>query len=180
MTAEGDVEVSDNNHNGAGIILYFLTPFFDTFITAIVSIYQIPPRTAHDEYYEALYTDMLPQGEGMADDQDEKFGPETVEQSDRKSNEPLLIAILPNPGYFLAGGISGIVSRSTTAPLDRLKVYLIAQTKNAEQTINAAKSGAAIDAIRGAWRTSAEAMKDLWAAGGIRSLYAGNIGLLEF
>ncbi|KIW06714.1 hypothetical protein, variant [Verruconis gallopava] len=77
-------------------------------------------------------------------------------------------------GYFVAGGISGIVSRTTTAPLDRLKVYLIAQTKNAEQTLNAAKSGAPLAALRGAWRTSANAMKDLWAAGGMRSLFAGN------
>ena len=71
------------------------------------------------------------------------------------------------------GGISGIVSRTTTAPLDRLKVYLIAQTKNAEQTLAAAKSGAPLAALRGAWATSANAMKELWAAGGMRSLFAG-------
>ena len=73
------------------------------------------------------------------------------------------------------GGISGIVSRTTTAPLDRLKVYLIAQTKNAEQTLQAAKSGAPLAALRGAWATSANAIKELWAAGGMRSLFAGGI-----
>ncbi|KAF2842140.1 calcium dependent mitochondrial carrier protein-like protein [Patellaria atrata CBS 101060] len=77
-------------------------------------------------------------------------------------------------GYFLAGGISGIVSRTSTAPLDRLKVYLIAHIGNAEDSIRAAKSGAAIQATKGAWATLSNAAKDLWAAGGMRSLFAGN------
>jgi solute carrier family 25 phosphate transporter 23/24/25/41 len=85
----------------------------------------------------------------------------------------ILSACLPSPGYFIAGGLAGAVSRTTTAPLDRLKVYLIAQTGAANDAIEAAKSGAALQALKGAWRTSANAMKDLWAAGGIRSLWAG-------
>lgn len=88
--------------------------------------------------------------------------------------KPALYSCLPTPGYFVAGGLAGLVSRTTTAPLDRLKVYLIAHTGSAEQTIQAAKSGAALQAVKGAWRTSANAMKELWAAGGIRSLWAGN------
>lgn len=31
-------------------------------------------------------------------------------------------------GYFLAGGLSGVVSRTCTAPFDRIKVFLIART----------------------------------------------------
>lgn len=31
-------------------------------------------------------------------------------------------------GFFIAGGISGVVSRTCTAPFDRLKVFLIART----------------------------------------------------
>jgi solute carrier family 25 phosphate transporter 23/24/25/41 len=36
--------------------------------------------------------------------------------------------ILNSVGYFLAGGLSGVVSRTCTAPLDRIKVFLIART----------------------------------------------------
>ncbi|CDK26014.1 unnamed protein product [Kuraishia capsulata CBS 1993] len=36
--------------------------------------------------------------------------------------------ILNSVGYFLAGGLSGVVSRTCTAPFDRVKVFLIART----------------------------------------------------
>jgi len=77
-------------------------------------------------------------------------------------------------GYFVAGGVSGITSRTVTAPLDRLKVYLIAQTTNTNDALQAAKSGAPVQAGRQGMRTLINACKDLWAAGGIRSLFAGN------
>ncbi|EMC91523.1 hypothetical protein BAUCODRAFT_295816 [Baudoinia panamericana UAMH 10762] len=77
-------------------------------------------------------------------------------------------------GYFVAGGLSGITSRTATAPLDRLKVYLIAQTGNAQEAIQAAKSGAAVTATKHGVATLWNACKELWAAGGIRSLFAGN------
>jgi solute carrier family 25 (mitochondrial phosphate transporter), member 23/24/25/41 len=66
-------------------------------------------------------------------------------------------------GYFIAGGLAGMVSRTATAPLDRLKVYLIAQTGTKEAAVAAAKEGAPLQAV-----------KHLWKAGGIRSLFAGN------
>jgi solute carrier family 25 phosphate transporter 23/24/25/41 len=84
-----------------------------------------------------------------------------------------LTDLVPDVGYFIAGGVSGITSRTVTAPLDRLKVYLIAQTTNAEDAVQAAKSGAPIKAGRQGMRTLVNACKDLWAAGGIRSLFAG-------
>ena len=87
--------------------------------------------------------------------------------------KPVLIACVPNPGYFLAGGTAGIVSRTATAPLDRLKVYLIAQTDVAQETVQAAKSGAFLSALKNSGRQLVNATRDLWAAGGIRSLYAG-------
>ncbi|KAL7771876.1 hypothetical protein CFE70_001827 [Pyrenophora teres f. teres 0-1] len=86
----------------------------------------------------------------------------------------MLIACVPNPGYFVAGGVAGIVSRTSTAPLDRLKVYLIAQTSVAEEAVIAAKHGQIVKAALNAWRPLAKATKELWQAGGMRSLYAGN------
>jgi len=77
-------------------------------------------------------------------------------------------------GYFIAGGLAGMISRTATAPLDRLKVYLIAQTSTKEAAVEAAAKGAPISAIRHFGRPLIDACKDLWAAGGIRSLFAGN------
>lgn len=76
-------------------------------------------------------------------------------------------------GYFIAGGMAGMVSRTATAPLDRLKVYLIAQTSRKNAAIDAAKSGSPVKAARHLGRPLIDATKDLWAAGGIRSLFAG-------
>ncbi|KAK2759171.1 hypothetical protein FQN54_003271 [Arachnomyces sp. PD_36] len=80
----------------------------------------------------------------------------------------------PQLGYFLAGGMAGVVSRTATAPLDRLKVYLIAQTSVQESATTAVKAGAPLKAAGNAGRTLVEATKELWRAGGIRSLFAGN------
>ena len=87
--------------------------------------------------------------------------------------EARLMDIFPPPGYFIAGGISGVVSRTATAPLDRLKVYLIAQVGVKDDAVSHAKSGAPVRAAKTVARPLVEATKELWRVGGMRSLFAG-------
>jgi solute carrier family 25 (mitochondrial phosphate transporter), member 23/24/25/41 len=67
-----------------------------------------------------------------------------------------------------------MVSRTATAPLDRLKVYLIAQTSTKKAVVEAAKEGAPVQAVKRIGQPLIDATKELWKAGGIRSLFAGN------
>ena len=85
----------------------------------------------------------------------------------------LLTDLLPEPGYFLAGGIAGVVSRTATAPLDRLKVYLIAHIGIKDEAISTAKSGDAVKAAKIASRPLLDAAKTLWRMGGVQSMFAG-------
>ena len=72
-----------------------------------------------------------------------------------------------------------MVSRTATAPLDRLKVYLIAQTGDLKgDALKAAKQGDAVQVAKNASRPLVLAVKELWRAGGIRSLFAGGSRLL--
>lgn len=79
----------------------------------------------------------------------------------------------PHLGYFLAGGMAGVVSRTATAPLDRLKVYLIAQTSIRNTATNVAKASSVIEATKLLTSPLVDSTKELWRAGGIRSLFAG-------
>ncbi|EED13076.1 calcium dependent mitochondrial carrier protein, putative [Talaromyces stipitatus ATCC 10500] len=91
-----------------------------------------------------------------------------------RSYELQLTDIFPHLGYFIAGGLAGAVSRTATAPLDRLKVYLIAQTGVRKEAVRAAQKGAPVNAVRKGIKSLVDAMKELWKAGGVRSLFAGN------
>lgn len=80
----------------------------------------------------------------------------------------------PDPGYFLAGAIAGGVSRTATAPLDRLKVYLLVNTSSCSETAaSALKHGRPAAAVQNASRPIRDAVKDLFRNGGIRSFFAG-------
>ncbi|KAJ5053969.1 uncharacterized protein L3040_000258 [Drepanopeziza brunnea f. sp. 'multigermtubi'] len=77
-------------------------------------------------------------------------------------------------GYFAAGAVAGVISRTSTAPLDRLKVYLIANVSPAKESLDAVKKGDAVGVAKSMGRPLVDASKELWKAGGIRSLFAGN------
>ncbi|KAG5982350.1 hypothetical protein E4U55_002016 [Claviceps digitariae] len=84
----------------------------------------------------------------------------------------------PDPGYFLAGAIAGGVSRTATAPLDRLKVYLLVNTSSSSSgsTVAAAavKQSGSVATGKIASRPIRDAVKDLFRNGGVRSFFAGN------
>jgi solute carrier family 25 phosphate transporter 23/24/25/41 len=115
---------------------------------------------------------------------------EDAEQHDRISDyqqeveevvEIRLTDLLPEPGYFLAGAVSGGLSRTATAPLDRLKVYLLVNTKTRSTVaVSAAKQGHPLVAIRNAGGPILEAVASLWKAGGFRTFFAGKAGINEW
>ncbi|EWG52594.1 hypothetical protein FVEG_11305 [Fusarium verticillioides 7600] len=86
-----------------------------------------------------------------------------------------LTQFVPDPGYFLAGAIAGGVSRTATAPLDRLKVYLLVNTSSRSETAGAAlRQGRPLAALKNAAKPFGDAFRDLVRSGGVRSLFAGN------
>lgn len=77
---------------------------------------------------------------------------------------------LQSIGYFFAGGIAGAVSRTTTAPFDRLKVALIASTD-----LPVLKKAIQGDLTKSASQTTiARAVRDIYARGGLKAFFVGN------
>lgn len=191
------MHLSDEALSGLGTTSQFLRY---TLFGAITQIYDPPPRTStasirypthvtrppeDTTYYDIhhiddpayfAYEDNDPhiplrpaRRKAALFEEDPALEEEQLDQPQRLA----LTDLVPNVGYFAAGGLSGITSRTATAPLDRLKVYLIAQTGSATEAIQAAKQGAALQATKHGASTLWNASKELWAAGGLRSLFAG-------
>jgi solute carrier family 25 phosphate transporter 23/24/25/41 len=111
--------------------------------------------------------------EGNNDSHQQGLTEEKVQTEAAPVGRMRLTEILPDPGYFAAGAIAGAFSRTATAPLDRLKVYLIANISSNNAPLQAAKQGNAIAATKMVGQPLIAACKELWRAGGIRSLFAG-------
>ena len=111
----------------------------------------------------------------QADDPDDAIS--SAAEPDHRSLKTKLYALtefVPDPGYFVAGAIAGGVSRTATAPLDRLKVYLLVNTKSDTDTaVRALTSGRPINAVKNATRPLGDAVRDLYRSGGLRSFFAG-------
>lgn len=91
-----------------------------------------------------------------------------------KKKRSVLIKFIPDPGYFVAGAVAGGISRTATAPLDRLKVYLLVNTTASTNTaLDAAKKGQPLRAIKHASIPLFTAISDLYKSGGIRGFFAG-------
>ncbi len=184
VNAEGDVHVSDETVKGLGTHRFPTTLF-----GALAVITKTPPSKLHPKFHQ-VSTDELMATHTGSESQPGSFpwnpGDQLIEQPG-VLRKPLLMGeapesrmtgvltdLFPSAGYFVAGGAAGVVSRTATAPLDRLKVYLIAQTGVKDEAVQIAKSGAPVRAAKKAARPLVEATKSLWRMGGIRSLFAGD------
>ncbi len=172
MSADGDISVEHEQNNHIGRVAGFLrtwAPFLARTTQPVGSraAVQLDGFVFLDRLQSSWWEDVAAAG-GVA--VVALYSAEDWPVSRLSSLRLLLIQSLPPPGYFLAGGTAGIVSRTVTAPLDRLKVYLIAQTGSAK---GAASAKQAAGAIPQAVNPLFAACKELWKAGGVRSLFAG-------
>lgn len=72
--------------------------------------------------------------------------------------------------FLLAGGLAGAVSRTATAPFDRLKVFLITRS---ELTILAGDAPVTTQSLRGL-KIITGAVSELYAEAGLKAFWVGN------
>ncbi|KAH7021217.1 mitochondrial carrier domain-containing protein [Microdochium trichocladiopsis] len=102
---------------------------------------------------------------------------QTEHDSPKKGKNKKLISFLPDSGYFVAGAVAGGISRTATAPLDRLKVYLLVKTDSgskAKVALDAAKKGQPVKAAKRVGGPLLTAITELYKSGGVRGFFAGN------
>jgi len=179
LNAEGDTSIREDTLEGLG------TPnFFNALFGSIMNI-ATPPSRSPPELKKTPPLTLPPIDETtMAKDQVNSNPPKSrqkqqgltakADEVQKKSSKWMLIDVLPDPGYFAAGAVAGVASRTLTAPLDRLKVFLIANVDAPKAPlVDAAAKGNAKEAMKLAGRPLILATKELWKAGGMRSLFAG-------
>lgn len=178
VNAEGDTAIREETLEGLGTPPSFLQILFGAILKIAAPTRKASPQTEYlptqeqsvrrIEEVSAQQSEVHEQAQDLAD--------ATMAQEDNETGsqkKSWLTSIFPDPGYFAAGGLAGVISRTATAPLDRLKVYLIANTGPNAETIDLVKKGDAASAAKTVGRPLVNATRELWKAGGIRSLFAG-------
>ena len=196
LNAEGDSAISDETYEGLGTQNSFLSSLFGSIIKLTSAPKRLPPlpptstpTLPQDNVAAASANATMPAVSRGAILNGAQSMKEVVTVSSQQKPIPVtqlpegtysevstkfrLTDVLPHTGYFAAGALAGVVSRTCTAPLDRLKVYLIANIENAKLPVEVAKKGHAFKAVKHLGQPLIAATKELWAAGGIRSLFAG-------
>jgi solute carrier family 25 phosphate transporter 23/24/25/41 len=194
LNAEGDTSISEETLEGLGRLPNFL----DILFGVIVQLAQ-PPKLRSSTPVDISPANTAPEvtaseGDTMFKDnyppsaeatQEAEFAQQLpLEEENEKLfhqtmwfrfKNGLLTEILPDPGYFAAGAVAGVFSRTFTAPLDRIKVYLIANIGSSSGTLKAARGGDAALAARKLGQPLVDAARALWKTGGMRSLFAGKL-----
>ena len=193
LSSEGDTSIREETLEGLGTSSPML---LNIFLGAIVQIAKPPPR--NPSFPEsAVLGPLLPDGstdDSMLElDQGRFIGgnietnsdlhlsfPSPLEADDQdlssdiaSPQKSLLISLLPDSGYFAVGACAGAISRTCTAPLDRLKVYLIAHVSPVDNALDAAKKGNVGEITKNLGQPIILAYKDLMKNGGWRNLFAG-------
>jgi solute carrier family 25 (mitochondrial phosphate transporter), member 23/24/25/41 len=86
-----------------------------------------------------------------------------------------LTDFVPDPGYFLAGAAAGGVSRTATAPFDRLKVYLLVNTnaRDSEAIASVIRQARPLSIFQRVTKPLTDGIRDIYRSGGFKGFFAG-------